>query len=72
MWPDSPEQRLTYIAQRQARIRADVAAGRARRTRTDAARTYRVKGLHFHLGTLLIVIGRSLCEEEGSLLHPAR
>jgi len=72
MWPDTPEQRLMYIAQRQASVRAEVAASRACRTRTDAACAYRVKGLHFHVGTLLIVVGRNLREEDGSLLHPAR
>jgi hypothetical protein len=72
MWPDTPEQRLMYITQRQAELRAEAAAHRASRTRTDAACTYRVKGLHLHLGTLLIVIGRNLREEDGSLLHPAR
>jgi hypothetical protein len=71
MWPDTPEQRLTYIAQRHAELRAEAAANRASRKRADSG-TYRVRGgLHLQIGTLLIVVGRRLCDEERRSLDPA-
>ena len=70
MWPDTPEQRSTYIAQRQAELRAEAAAYRATRRRAGSG-TYRIRGLHLRIGALLIVVGRSLCEEERNLFDPA-
>jgi hypothetical protein len=71
MWPDTPEQRRTYIAQRHAELRAEAAAYRAGPRRAGSG-TYRIRGLHLKIGALLIVVGRSLCEEERNLLDPAR
>ena len=71
MWPDTPEQRSMYIAQRHAELRAEAAAYRAGRKRAGSG-TYRIRGLHLKIGALLIVVGRSLCEEERNLLDPAR
>jgi hypothetical protein len=71
MLPDSPEHRYTYITQRQAELRAEAATNRAARAPARRPQAYRVRGVHFHLGALLIVIGRGLCEEDGRNLDPA-
>ena len=71
MWPDTPELRSTYIAQRHAELRAEAASNRAGRRRAGSG-TYRIRGLHLKIGALLIVVGRSLCEEERNLFDPAR
>lgn len=71
MWPDTPEQRSMYIAQRHAELRAEAAAYRMSR-KTAGSGTYRIRGLHLRVGTFLIVVGRSLCEEERNVLDPAR
>lgn len=71
MWPDSPEQRYNYITQRQAELRAEAAMNRAARAPARRSHEYRVRGVHFHLGALLIVIGRGLCDEDGRNLDPA-
>lgn len=69
MWPDTPEQRLTAINRRNSALIAEAAsdrlAGRATRDRRGFT------GLHFRLGTLLIVIGRTLCEEDVLRHDPA-
>jgi hypothetical protein len=70
MWPDTPEQRSTDIIQRQAELRAEAAGYRASRKKAGSG-TYRIRGLHLRIGALLIVVGRSLCEEECNLLDPA-
>ncbi|MGA3056813.1 MAG: hypothetical protein ABSE70_02060 [Candidatus Limnocylindrales bacterium] len=70
MWPDTPEQRFEYIAQRHAELRAEAAANRACRKRAGSG-TYRIRGLHFQVGTLLIVVGRRLCDEDRHLLDAA-
>ena len=63
MWYDLPEQRLEYINGRQSQLLSQAAAERsAARGTGDAGR--RFTGLHLRVGTLLIVIGRTLCEEE--------
>ena len=71
MWPDTPEQRSTYIAQRHAELRAEADAHRMSRKEAGSG-TYRVRGLHLRIGAFLIVVGRSLCEEERNVLDPAR
>ena len=72
MWPDTPELRSTYIAQRHAELRAEAATNRAPRKRADSG-TYRIRGgLHLQIGALLIVVGRRLCDEDRRSLDPAR
>jgi hypothetical protein len=72
MWPDTLEQRRTYINQHQAELRAEAAANRMARGRPAGSRTYRIRGLHLQIGTLLIVVGRSLCDEDRRQAEPAR
>jgi hypothetical protein len=71
MWPDSPEQKYTYITQRQAELRAEAATNRAARASAAGPHAHRIKGVHFHVGTLLIIVGRRLCDEDGRYLDPA-
>jgi hypothetical protein len=71
MWPDTPEQRFMYIAQRQAELRAEAGTDRIRPRRAAGSRAIRLQGLRIHIGTLLIVIGRTLCDEDGRLTDPA-
>jgi hypothetical protein len=65
-----PEQRLDYIKRRQAELIAQAAAGRliARRT---AHHDHRFTGLRIRLGGILIMIGRTLCEEDALRHDPA-
>jgi hypothetical protein len=67
MWPDTPDQRFTYITQRQAELRAEAASNRLRPRRVAGPRVHRVQGVHIHLGTLMILVGRTLCDEESRL-----
>jgi hypothetical protein len=68
MWPDSPEQRLMIVKQRQAELRAEAAANRsARRVAPDRS----FSGLRLHVGSLIIVVGRTLSDDMTSP-HPAR
>jgi hypothetical protein len=60
-----------YIKQRQADRIADAAANRSVDERTTSGRR-RFVGLHIRLGDLLIVVGRTLCDEDGLSLDPAR
>ncbi len=70
MRSEMPEQRLAYIKQRHADLMAEAAANRsAAGRRFDTER--RFTGLHVHLGTLLIVIGRTLREEDARCPDPA-
>jgi hypothetical protein len=70
MWPESPEQALIRIKQRQADIRAEVAAGRIRPARETGSRTYRFWGVRLHVGSFLLVAGRSLYDDDARLLRP--
>lgn len=63
MWRDMPEHRLTYIQQRQSGLISEAAANRSAARRTTGGER-RFTGLHLRVGTLLIVIGRTLCEED--------
>jgi len=68
MWPDSPEQRLMIVKQRQAELRAEAAANRsARRVAPDRS----FSGLRLRVGSLIIVVGRTLSDDMTSP-HPAR
>jgi hypothetical protein len=70
MWPDMPDQRLDYIKRRQTELIAQAAASRliARRA---AHRDHRFTGLRIRFGSLLIMIGRTLCEEDVLRHDPA-
>lgn len=72
MWQGSPENRLTYANQRQAEFRAEAAADRAAKRVGASPGTYRVRGLKLQFGALLIVVGRSLCDEDRHQPEPAR
>jgi hypothetical protein len=68
MWPDSPEQRLMIVKQRQAELRAEAAANRsARRVAPDRS----FSGLRLHVGSLIIVVGRTLSDDNPAP-HPVR
>jgi hypothetical protein len=73
MWREMPDQQLEYINQRHAELTAEAASDRFA-ARPAATRTVHGErgftGLHVHLGTLLIVIGRSLRDDE-PLRHDA-
>jgi hypothetical protein len=71
MWPDTPEQRLDYIKRRQAELIAEAAASRSVARRT-AHHDHRFTGLRIRFGSLLIMIGRTLCEEDALRHDPAR
>lgn len=73
MWREMPDQQLEYINRRHAELISEAAsdhfAGRPAPNRSvHGERGF--TGLHFHLGTLLIVIGRTLCDDE-PLRHDA-
>jgi hypothetical protein len=64
-----PDQRLEYINRRHSDQMAQAAAERRAGHRTvHGERSF--SGLHIHFGTLMIVIGRSLREED-ALRHDA-
>jgi hypothetical protein len=74
MWHEMPDQQLEYINQRNAELIAEAASDRiAHRssTRETVHGERGFTGLHLHLGTLMIVIGRSLCEEDVLRHHTA-
>ncbi|MGA2512716.1 MAG: hypothetical protein ABSG37_03755 [Candidatus Limnocylindrales bacterium] len=63
MFHEIPEQRLVYIKERHADLITEAAAIRsAARPRGRAER--RFTGLHLHIGRILIVVGRTLREED--------
>jgi hypothetical protein len=60
-----PEETLSMVRLRQAEIRKDAAeARRTRRNQSQESPIGRVSGLQLHVGRLLIVVGRTLREEE--------
>ena len=69
-----PEQRLMYIKQRQREAIAEAAANRSAPSRRAhlPVRGDRFVGLHIRLGSYLIAIGRTLCEEDALGRTPAR
>jgi hypothetical protein len=65
MWYQRPpEERQAVVRARQAEMRADASYVRQTTQPTESRRVGRVSGLQLHLGRLLIVVGRSLREEE--------
>jgi len=71
MWPQMPDQQLNYIKRRQAELIAEAAASRSAARRTDH-HDHRFTGLRIRFGGLLIMIGRTLCEEDALRHDPAR
>ena len=71
---ETPEQRLMYIKQRQREALAEAAANRSRVSRKVhlPTREDRFVGLRIRLGSYLIAIGRTLCEEDAIGRHPAQ
>jgi hypothetical protein len=63
MWRETPEQRLTYVKKRQLDLIAETAANRRPPSRATKAGRRRA-ALRLRLGALLIVIGRTLCDED--------
>jgi hypothetical protein len=65
MWYEPPEEVLLMVQMRQAEIRADAMEARsASRSEGPHRSLGRVSGLQLRLGRLLIVVGRTLREEE--------
>jgi hypothetical protein len=56
MWPETPEQRLTYIKQRQSKLAAEASVARSfgRRPSEDVRR---FTGLRIQFGRVLIMVG---------------
>ena len=71
MWPANPDQTMLYIGQRQATLRAEASNERLVRRSGARSHTYRVNGRMLQIGSLLIVVGRRLCDEDARVLHPA-
>ncbi len=68
MWPD-PEQRLMIANQRQAEFQAEAATNRsAGRSATDRS----FSGLRIHVGSLIIVVGRTFADDKPGAPHPVR
>ena len=70
MWPANPEQILTG-KDHQARLRAEADSERLARQSCGRSRTYRIDGRMLQVGSLLIVVGRRLCDDDARVLHPA-
>jgi hypothetical protein len=68
---DQPEQRLAYIKQQHSERIARAAADRSAALLPRHSRP-RFVGLHVRLGDLLIVVGRTLCDEDGLSLDLVR
>lgn len=65
MWYQPPEQVLLMVRRRQAEVRANALEARhASRSEGPKRALGRVSGLQVHLGRLLIVVGRTLREDE--------
>ncbi len=63
MWPEDPEQRLSIITRRGCELRAEAAANRSAAPRPAPNR---FSGLHIHLGSALIVVGRTFADDKSS------
>ena len=58
-----PDQQYTYIKQQQSRSIAEAAADHMA-SRRNSNESLRFTGLRLRFGTFLIVVGRTLCEDE--------
>ena len=70
---EGPDQRLYLARLRQCEIRADAAAVRRTHHSIDASRPIeRVRGLNIRIGRMLIVVGRTLRDDEACRPDPIR
>jgi hypothetical protein len=69
MWQPMPDQQLADINQQHANLIREAASDRS--ARRPAKNDAHFTGLRLRLGTLLIVVGRSLCDDETLSHHPA-
>jgi hypothetical protein len=69
MWPEYPNQQLRIVKQHQSELRAVAAGLRHRPSRTAGSRTYRFWGVRLHVGSFLLVAGRSLRDDDARLAH---
>lgn len=69
MWQQTPDQNLMTIKQYQYDLRAGAAASRIHTARTIGSRTYRFWGVRLHVGSFLLVAGRSLRDDDARLAH---
>jgi hypothetical protein len=70
MWADTPEIRYSLARQRQAELRAQAGVNRICWNRPVTDRADRFWGLRLHVGSFLLVVGRTLREDETRLLKP--
>jgi hypothetical protein len=66
-----PEVQLQLALRRQAELRCE--AHRRPQARSTRLGNHRFSGLHLHIGTFIVAVGRTLCEEDAPrtrLLHP--
>jgi hypothetical protein len=75
MWHETQDVSLWLAKQRMAQLRSDAAQAHGLpRDRSEAPRPRterRFSGLHLHLGRLLIVVGRTLTDEDAHCPDPA-
>jgi hypothetical protein len=72
MWPtESPENATVQIHEHQARLRDEAAAARKATPRAHGPRSYRIDGFRLQVGDLLIVVGRTLCDDDERAFRPA-
>jgi hypothetical protein len=70
MWQQMPDQQLTDINLRHANLIQEAASDRIASGKHTTDRAH-FTGLRVRVGALLIVVGRSLCEDEALANHPA-
>ena len=70
MWQSMPDQQLAYIKRRNSTLVDEAMADRLASRRRDES-GLRFTGLRLRLGTFLIVVGRTLCEDEVLASNPA-
>jgi hypothetical protein len=70
MWQQMPDQQLIDITHQHAALIGEAASDRLASRRATAHNAH-FTGLRIRLGALLIVVGRSLCEDDALAHHPA-
>lgn len=70
MWQQMPDQQLIDINLRHATLIQEAETNRIASRRDTQSRAH-FTGLRVRVGALLIVVGRSLCEDEALANHPA-
>jgi len=71
MWQPMPDQQLADINRQHACLIEEAASNRIASLRETGGRRENFTGLRLQLGSLLIVVGRSVCEDDGLIRHPA-